>query len=380
MKILLLTDGIWPYVIGGMQKHSFFLCKYLAAQGVHVHLVHTNEQTKYDISQLEFFTEEEKRFITSTILPLPHVPAIPGHYLLRSFRYSKAIFDSIKNQINDYDFIYAKGLTSWYLLKQPIKRPKVGINIHGYEFIQPQANLKSKLESILLGFPFRFINKKADVVFSYGGGITDLIRSLGIPESKIISVPGAIERNWVTDSIQPIQGVRRFVFIGRFERRKGIQEINKVLSAGDLKGKFEFHFVGPIPKEHQLLSPYITYHGSIVNKADMQNILDNCHILVCPSYAEGMPNVILEGMARGCCIIATDVGAVRSFIDDEVGWLIQPGNVDQLKTTMQEALNLSEPKLDEKRAKSLSRVKGDLIWEKIIERTIKLIKEKIEGE
>ena len=34
MKILLLTDGIAPYALGGMQKHSANLAKYLTLAGV----------------------------------------------------------------------------------------------------------------------------------------------------------------------------------------------------------------------------------------------------------------------------------------------------------------------------------------------------------
>ena len=36
MRIALLTDGLWPDTIGGMQKHSFYLAKYLALNGHHV--------------------------------------------------------------------------------------------------------------------------------------------------------------------------------------------------------------------------------------------------------------------------------------------------------------------------------------------------------
>ena len=32
-------------------------------------------------------------------------------------------------------------------------------------------------------------------------------------------------------------------------------------------------------------------------------------VLICPSYSEGMPNVIIEAAARGLAIIATNVGA-----------------------------------------------------------------------
>ena len=64
MKISLLTDGIFPYVIGGMQKHSFYLVKYFAKRGIYIDLYHTN-QSKLDIDKLEFFSEEEKSTISA---------------------------------------------------------------------------------------------------------------------------------------------------------------------------------------------------------------------------------------------------------------------------------------------------------------------------
>ena len=42
MRVALITDGIYPYVIGGMQKHSFYIAKYLAKNRVYVDLFHFN--------------------------------------------------------------------------------------------------------------------------------------------------------------------------------------------------------------------------------------------------------------------------------------------------------------------------------------------------
>ena len=53
MRIALITDGIAPYVLGGMQKHSFYLAKYFAKNKIHVDLIHYND-SKYDINLLEF--------------------------------------------------------------------------------------------------------------------------------------------------------------------------------------------------------------------------------------------------------------------------------------------------------------------------------------
>jgi hypothetical protein len=117
MRVALITDGIWPYVLGGMQKHSYYLCKYLAKNKVQVDLIHFNQST-YNISQLEFFSEEEKKYITSIVIDFPKSFHFPGHYFYNSYRHSKLIFQALQHQIQAYNFIYAKGFTGWYLINQ----------------------------------------------------------------------------------------------------------------------------------------------------------------------------------------------------------------------------------------------------------------------
>jgi len=70
MQIALITDGIWPYVMGGMQKHSYYLCKYLAQNKVNIHLFHYNN-SNFDVNKLEFFSDEERKYIQSSIVDFP---------------------------------------------------------------------------------------------------------------------------------------------------------------------------------------------------------------------------------------------------------------------------------------------------------------------
>ena len=188
MRIALVTDGIWPYVLGGMQKHSYYLCKYLARQKVYVDLFHYN-QSDYDISKLEYFTEEEKAFITSYLVPIPTSFPFPGHYMYDSYQHSKLIFVQIKDKLTDYDFIYTKGFAGWYLIDQKhrgkINCAPIGVKFHGYEMFQKPPDFKTLLQHIfLLRKPVRAISQKADVVFSYGGKITEIIKGIGVEEKK----------------------------------------------------------------------------------------------------------------------------------------------------------------------------------------------------
>ncbi|MBO9634031.1 MAG: glycosyltransferase family 4 protein [Chitinophagaceae bacterium] len=377
MRVALLTNGIWPYVIGGMQKHSFFLCKYLARQKIEVVLFHTNEQPDMDIHQLEHFSEEEKKYITPVVMPPLKKFPFPGSYVYASYLYSKSINKALQ-KIGAVDFIIAKSTTAWYTLKKR-KGPRVpvAINIHGYEFLQNQANTRSRLESRLLSYPLTYVNKKADYVFSYGGKITDLIKSLGVPNDHIIEIPTGIESAWMAETVPAATGKRKFIFVGRFERRKGIQEIHEVIRNIHGEQDFEFHFIGPIPENQKLNLSGVHYHGVIREKEKLQGLLQAMHVLVCPSYSEGMPNVILEGIANGCAAIATDVGAVNQMIDEKVGWLIPPADIDALQHAVLQAINIDNRQLDVLRNEALVRARDKFTWERIIEKTISAIKQRI---
>src|SRR4051812_21272815 len=98
MRIALLTDGVWPYVLGGMQKHSYYLAKYLSQQHIDVDLYHFN-QSNYDINKQEFFSDDEKSYITNIVLDFPMVTQLPGHYVLESYLYSREIFKKISNRL-----------------------------------------------------------------------------------------------------------------------------------------------------------------------------------------------------------------------------------------------------------------------------------------
>src|ERR1700741_2316069 len=195
MRVALITDGISPYVLGGMQKHSFYLAKYFAKNKIHIDLVHYNDST-YDIEKLEFFTEEEKRYIHSIVLYFPTSAKFPGHYVYRSYKYSCMAFEAIKDKLSTYDFIYTKGFAGWKLItekhKGNIKCCKIGVKFHGYEMFQIAPETKAKLQQHTLRPFVRKLSQNADVVFSYGGKITSIIKSIGVDPKNIIEIPSGV--------------------------------------------------------------------------------------------------------------------------------------------------------------------------------------------
>ena len=85
MKILLLTDGIYPYVMGGMQKHSYNLCKYLARAGVEIILYHCVEQGTKKPVFLHGFSGDELKLIKQQCFYFPKLDNFPGFVLFHLF-------------------------------------------------------------------------------------------------------------------------------------------------------------------------------------------------------------------------------------------------------------------------------------------------------
>jgi len=286
LRIALLTDGIYPYVVGGMQKHSYYLCKFLAQRGIKIDLYHTDawsRKSSYDIKKLEFFSDEEKANINSIVIPFPNSSKFIGHYLWRSFKYSELIYEELSKR-EPVDFIYSKGLTPWKLLKEKNNSfPPISNKSHGYEYFQIPPSFKTHLTQFLLRPPFRFITTNSDYIFSYGGKITNIIEDMGVSNGQIIEIPTGIEADWLRKSELVNNPTRKFVFIGRYERRKGIQELTQILKENNFVGKAEFHFIGGIDKKNQAQKPNVHYHGLITDVKKIKEIIQSSDYLVCPS-------------------------------------------------------------------------------------------------
>lgn len=124
--------------------------------------------------------------------------------------------------------------------------------------------------------------------------------------------------------------------------------------------------------------PNIRFRGAITDTVGLQGAFDACDCIVCPSYAEGMPTVVLEAMARGLAVIATDVGATREIVDSANGVLLPGPGVDSLAAAMAALIHASPKELDRMKRASLERSSG-YTWEEVTARLIEQIRVAIQG-
>lgn len=379
MKICLLTDGITPYVTGGMQRHSFNLCIELLKLGHEVTLVHCvygkSSLPKKEEVKLLF---ENRDNLTVHSFRFPESTGMPGHYIKESYQYSFAITSILKEQLPLFDLIYVKGFSGWDLLQQKkkgkIKTGPILVNFHGLEMFQEPASFGERLKSYLLKSPVKWNLNQADYCISYGGKITSLLNRIGIPSSKILVIPGAVSDDTLLEK-RALPTNNKFLFVGRYERRKGIEELMQVVTS---LPEMEISFVGAIPPSKKIKRGNIQYYGDIKDMNELNKIYDEHTFIISPSHSEGMPNVLLEGMSRGLIPIATNVGAVGELVNETNGFLIESKRTDELRKAIEAAQLLKSEAVLERSSNSINIIRGKYTWSRIISQTVEIFQGIIE--
>lgn len=367
MNISILTNGLWPAAIGGMQKHSYYLIKYLVKEGADI-TVFVPEVPILDT----VFSKVEKSKITFIEISYTKALNFPGHYIFDQYQYSKKIKEAFKARKLQPDIIYIQGFSGWSLmwhLKRENSRIPTIINFHGLEMFQKPSSGRSFFINALFK-PFVLNNLRlASHVQSLGGKLTGILQNIGINRGNIVELGIGITEDWLVDELGLSVGnssLIRLVFLGRYERRKGIEELSTILEKLDKTENFHFDFIGPIPFQKQIQSNQVTYHGLVRSQETIKRILGASDIIVCPSYSEGMPTVILEAMASGCAVIASDVGAVSEQVSLSNGWLISPGSSNQLSSILLEAISIDFSTLLLKKKASINKIKKQFLWSCLI--------------
>jgi glycosyltransferase involved in cell wall biosynthesis len=76
------------------------------------------------------------------------------------------------------------------------------------------------------------------------------------------------------------------------------------------------------------------YHGVYTHPEERSAFMSSVDVFVMPSFTEGTPNCIVEAMAHGKPIIASEVGGVPDMFGDDAGMLVPPGDARALADAM----------------------------------------------
>lgn len=329
MKVLYVTDGIAPYVVGGMQAVSRRQITGLAANGIEVAYVHSfrgkaREQTDLPGEEhaLDYpFSRGLKRLS-------------PWHYPNELMAYSAKV-DEIVRQAQP-DLVYGEGpLVHRTLCRRD--RPPVVFHPHGLDMYQDQMSVIRNLRARTLRPLFGFHAQGADRVFTQGGRLTEILTdTIGVPKERVAFLPNAVPAASGCEPKPRSGETLKCLFVGRDDPKKGFHLLQQAIATTP---EVSLDVVGMDGTN----SGQLRWHGIVRDAEKVREFYRQADVLVLPSYSEGMATVLLEAMQAGTPAIATDVGASREVvIDGQTGWLIQPGSVPALTKAMRQAAALKD--------------------------------------
>jgi colanic acid/amylovoran biosynthesis glycosyltransferase len=134
----------------------------------------------------------------------------------------------------------------------------------------------------------------------------------------------------------PAAGLR-LCAIGRLSEQKGFALLIDAVALCDDIPDLHLTLVGDGDLRRPLkaaiarhgLGPRITLTGWL-DEARVRDTLDASHALILPSFAEGLPVVIMEAMAAGRPIIATAIAGIPELVTPDTGWLVPAGDAAAL--------------------------------------------------
>jgi glycosyltransferase involved in cell wall biosynthesis len=231
--------------------------------------------------------------------------------------------------------------------------------IHGY-FAHGPAELAERV-AMQMGIPFGFSihakdarkiapevlsarARKAACVIACNQDVADELRNSG---ANVHLAPHGVDLERFVRQPFPEIGVLKLLAVGRLVEKKGFHIL--IDAAARLRVPFQLEIVGEGPEEKRLtelirahnLGPKVKLCGPKTHD-DLPEAYRRAHALVAPSIVDqsgdrdGLPNVVLEAMACGRPVVASDVAALGSaVIHEQTGLLTPPGRPESLAAAIE---------------------------------------------
>lgn len=359
-----------PSVYGGAE-HTRYLVKYLTRRDdVELHVVtlgHKNADFDRDGSGLYLHLVKKQFFFPSLI---PH--AVP------------ALRRRVKT-INP-DIVHAWGASIPYGTTAALVQSKYPTVLRHFGFTPDVIKSENRLgiiKYLLIGKTNeKYVLSKIPNTMVATSSFKNIISS--VTNSKIYVIPSGTEFDEI-QRIKPHQEDKPDIFSAcRLHKVKGIDILIRAIptvikSIPDLK----VCLAGSGPQEDALkslvrelsLEDHVRFLGVIYGEEKYQ-YYKACKIVVLPSRWDTLPKTIIEAMASGKPMVASNVGGIPDLVDDgKTGLLFESENVEGLAAKVIKML--TDEELRERMGKEALEKAGEYDWSKIAERTVAVYREVI---
>jgi hypothetical protein len=193
----------------------------------------------------------------------------------------------------------------------------------------------------------RILNKKTSTIVFVSKALREKANSLGLHGGRSSILYNGVDTDlFQPPIIEPNDGVYTILSVGRLVPVKGVSILLTAFAQlyKQLNQKARLIVVGEGPLLEELnqqaaeltILQAVDFVGAVKHE-EIVSYFQHADVFCLPSFSEGSPTVIVEAMACGKPIIASDVGGVSEIVNDESGILVPPGDPERLCQALLEA-------------------------------------------
>lgn len=326
LRILFVIDSLFPG-LGGAESQAVKLAQAMNARNLSV------EYLAPRVSK-DGNTESDVDGIPITYIDYPHVKLLGSVVLMIKF----AVFlIRRRGQYHCMHIHITRLLAATAGVVRPITKIPIVTKISGFfEFEGGVLDQRKRLHPV--NALMRLAMRNVDYVQTISAETKSKLLDAGFKDSQIALIPNGIDTSQPA-SPMPDKDVFTIGYCGRLREVKGVH----ILLDGFAKFR-ERHpdadvrvlLAGSGNEEDALLAQVkrlgiakdIEFLGAIEDTTSFYAELD---LYVQPSFAEGLPNAVIEAMHSGRAVVATDIGGNQDLVEEgESGYLFPAGDSDKL--------------------------------------------------
>jgi len=348
--------------IGGVEGVVFALSKELVKMGQEVTILTGAGKEKkafsrdgVDIISFDLFNAMKYTYRSGTLTPL------------RQLLFLTSVL--AKNLDLEYDIyhghIYTSGLLANHFAR---KYNGIAVNtIHGSYY-----PVWDRLTNPLAAFFYRMIERQLAIMLSKHSHLqlhvsTYFAEQVSAWGGEVKVIPNGVDTGIFNTAVTSKfhSGLPVVLTARRLVRKNGLEYLINAMD--HLRGECDLFIIGEGPEQHRLKimaknNDNIKFLGAIPH-TEMPSYISGSDIVVIPSIIEASSLFMLEAMAAGKTVIASDVGGLPEILGDS-GKLVPPMNPERLSGEIRELLHDPE-KRKEIGISAQRRVSENYTWQKI---------------
>lgn len=238
-----------------------------------------------------------------------------------------------------------KGVIYGGFVTRLLKVGKRVASISGLGYVFIDESIKSKVLRRIVKTLYRFgLSTDTKVIFQNKSDESIFVNSKLIKQAQCIQIRGSgVDLNKFNYTPEPKEDKKIVMFLARLLKDKGLFEFCRAAEMIKIDNEVRFVLVGDIDlcnpnsitqdELAKFVNDGVVEHWGFSSKVDA--IIPQSHIMVLPSYREGLPKSLLEAAACGRAVITTDAPGCRDAITPNVtGLLVKPKNPSELASAI----------------------------------------------